>query len=228
MISPRVAFMTSDPSHPTPPRPDYAQPPIRPVSNLLWILWFIALVVFLPLGAYAVYISVVNPPDAPLNLNEHRLLVGLTGAGLIVFAGWILWYVVQLGLRAQRRMDAATPQMPPEAATALTLCKKCGPFPTAQLVVTPVPRSRVWTMRSISALLLATVVVLVVLYWMDRIGYGFHVVAVLCLIVGWNMWRLAGRPTESCPTCASKNLIDGRTEFGKKAIQEWQHKSQRG
>jgi hypothetical protein len=218
--------MTPDPSHPNPPRLDYAPSPIRPVSNLLWAIWLIALVVLLPYGAYAVYTAILNPPDAPLGLSEHRLPTGLAGAGLIIFAGWILWYVVQLGLRTQRRIDAVTPPLPAEAAAALTVCRKCGPFPTAQLVVTPVPAAKVWMMRAISALLLVTVVVIVTLYLMERIGYVFHAVAVLCLIVGWNMWRLAKHPTESCPTCASSNLIDGRTDFGKKAIQEWQHRSQ--
>jgi hypothetical protein len=190
------------------------------VSNVLWAIWLVALIL-LPLGGYGIYTSLVDAPDAWPLVREHRLLIGIAGGALALGALWVLWHVLRLATRTQRRVDAATADLPGNAEQ-MRICKRCGPFAADQLVVTPAPRARIRTMRAMSLVLLAATCASIVLYWNDRISGAFSSVAAVFALVGLNMWRLSREPTEKCPTCGATTTVDGRTARGKYLFQKWQ------
>jgi hypothetical protein len=123
-------------------------------------------------------------------------------------------------------MNAITHPSPGDGSASM-ICEKCGPFPAAKLDVRPAGENKVWVMRGVGTVLLAAAVGIFALIWTDRMSEGFHVIVLIGVLVGLNMWRLAREPSRRCPTCGSDKIADGGKPVGKRMLQKWQLASQR-
>jgi hypothetical protein len=194
---------------------------------LLWAAWLFALLVVLPTAGYVAYHALENLDSVPF-FSEHRLIVGVAAAAVLIGDLWFLRYVLVDAKRLQDERESATTDLPGQAED-FTVCRKCGPFPNSELVVIQSSRRKTWTMRAFAIVLLGAVGAFMALLVTDHIHLAVgSAPIVLCTIVGMNLWRFSRESVKKCPRCGSKKVLPGTDPAGRHLFQTWQLKQQGG
>lgn len=204
-----------------PPLNYYAARPLPRLSHWISVGFLLGLLIGLPVAGYVGYHAMWGLADVPI-LAGHRLFAGLAAVVFLILDLGFLRYVVLRLRRVQAEREAATAGLAGNAEP-MTVCRRCGPFPTSNRVVVPAGAGKTWMMRAFSVVLLAAVVAFLALVWTDRLpGAVGSTPAVICTIVGINLWRYSRDPIERCPRCGSRRLVGGDTPLGRQLVQEWQ------
>jgi hypothetical protein len=182
---------------------NYAPPPRRPVSLTLWMCWFATLLLVLPLGVICVY-NAMDP--TAFNHQDERVRVGLLGAVCLLLGLPFIVYVPWVWRRGRHLLPEPTSATSAPSLTPMLMCLQCGAFPESAVVQTAAAAGRVWTMRGAGTVCIAGATGLVVLYFMERIDYQYHVLTTLLVLVGMGLWRDARDPTRHCPNCGATKL----------------------
>lgn len=203
----------------------YAARPLPRLSHWLSVGFLLGLLVGLPVAGYVGYHAMWGLRDVPW-LAGHRMGAGVIAIAFLVGDLGFLRYVVLRLRRVQAEREAATVGLAGDAA-AMTVCRRCGPFATSELVVIPATARKTRAMRAFSVVLLAAVAGFMALLWTDQVHVAIgSVPLVICAMVGINLWRYSREPAERCPRCGSRRLVAGDTPLGRQLFQEWQLKHQ--
>jgi hypothetical protein len=203
----------------------YAARPLPRLSNGLSVGFLLGLLAGLPGAGYVGYHAMRGLQDVPL-LAGHRLGAGVGAVVFLIGDLGFLRYVVLRLRQVQAEREAVTAGLAGDAA-AMTVCRRCGPFPTGELVVVPSSARKTWTMRAFSVVLLGAVVAFMALLWSDQVHVAVgSAPLVVCAVVGINLWRYSREPAERCPRCGSRKIVAGDTPVGRQLFQEWQLKHQ--